>query len=503
MLAEIRASPVVLGDSIDDPSDPRLLSAERVHLIVRGNTQAALYARLERAFRKRFRNVPSDQLRRDLVYPLKKGLGNAYKRGNREDPTKHITVDAVLTGEGALVAVSDEGDGFDVEATYRRFREGEHYFTHGGGGLAGLEKSRSVVSYDRGGRTLLIRFLCTPEPGGASTHAERAALGPAGDESFMRAALARLPRFRGKREVLSCRVYLPTKRTIAGKEIRYVVEYRRRRSDAPRKEVLSGRLLVPAEAWLDFSVTKQLHEGAFKGMAAIRIPRPLGLIEGERCLVLCHLDSSTDLREYLKKVSSSRTALRVVRAVAEGLQTLHRSRIAVEIAETPADGLARHRAVKDEIVHRLIGMSPERADQVERLFRRIEERAARLSADYELVPSHCAFGWHSIVRDKRHLYMYRFEATRRAHPGFDLGGFLADLLRFYVSRKKGDTDFFETARKAFLDTYFDDASRAWRADLPFFVACALLVRMRAPLERLSLGKIDGLLNLLEQWQALL
>ena len=90
-------------------------------------------------------------------------MGNAHKRGNRLAPDKWITVEVIVTRCGAFVEVSDEGTGFDVAATYERFREGQQYFAHKGSGFRRYCKARSIVSFDNGGST--FRACFRPESG--------------------------------------------------------------------------------------------------------------------------------------------------------------------------------------------------------------------------------------------------------------------------------------------------------------------------------------------------
>jgi hypothetical protein len=107
----------------------------------------------------------------DLNHPAKKGLGNAFKWGNRSDPSRTLMVRAVMTDAGAVVAITDEGRGFDVPAVLARFRDNSEYFQHGGSGFSHFHSTNSVVSYADGGRTLLIRFLCAAGPGGITAAA--------------------------------------------------------------------------------------------------------------------------------------------------------------------------------------------------------------------------------------------------------------------------------------------------------------------------------------------
>jgi hypothetical protein len=179
MLAEIKASAHVFANCLHDPADPDFVALDEAYLIVQGQTPEALLPALNAAFAARCADVPPHQLRRHLLYPVKKGLGNAYKWGNHKDPTKHLTVETVATKTGLLVTISDQGEGFDVPGIVGQFRSGKRYFTHGGSGLKHFDRARSLISYANGGRTLLLRFLCALEPGTALTAAGEAACLPA------------------------------------------------------------------------------------------------------------------------------------------------------------------------------------------------------------------------------------------------------------------------------------------------------------------------------------
>jgi hypothetical protein len=142
---------------------PRMASAGDLHclahFVLTGGAQVDLLPGLDGALAAWFGDVPAERLRRDLLSPLKKAVGNAQKRGNRGAAGKRITVEVVVAAAGAYVEVTDEGDGFDVAGTYARFRAGDPYFEHGGSGFRKFAKTRSVVSFGDGGRVVRVRFL--------------------------------------------------------------------------------------------------------------------------------------------------------------------------------------------------------------------------------------------------------------------------------------------------------------------------------------------------------
>lgn len=197
MLAEINASEHVFAHCLHDPADPGFVVLDEAYLLVHGHTPEALLPVLTAAFSARYAAVPPPQLHRHLLDPLKKGLGNAYKWGNLKDPAKWITVETVVTKTGLLVAISDQGAGFDVPGTVDQFRRGQCYFTHGGSGLKHFNRAKSLISYANSGRTLLLRFLCVLEPGRTVTTTVSPPYRAAGDATcvptFMATATGRTP----------------------------------------------------------------------------------------------------------------------------------------------------------------------------------------------------------------------------------------------------------------------------------------------------------------------
>jgi len=135
-------------------------ASEEAEFVLHGSTPDELLPTLMQTFASRYASLPSDRVFDELNYLVKKGLGNAYKWGNGGDPKRTLTVRAVMTDVGAMVAIADEGDGFDVTNVLGRFLRHDSYSRHGGSGFFHFHESSSLVSYADGGRTLLIRFLC-------------------------------------------------------------------------------------------------------------------------------------------------------------------------------------------------------------------------------------------------------------------------------------------------------------------------------------------------------
>jgi hypothetical protein len=501
MLAEINASEKTLANCLSDPADPLFASLDEARLVVRGQTPDNLLPILNGALAKRFAGIPSEQLARDLIYPLKKGLGNAYKWGNQKDPVKHITVETVATRTGAVVAISDEGEGFEVNGILRRFHGDEHYFTHGGSGFVYFNRAKSLISYADGGRTLLIRFLCAQAPATALMAKKSSAFGLAGDEEFMKSFLAaELPWFqKNKATLASCRICVPDDQTGDQPELQYVLEYRRHKSEKVSKITLSGRLLPEHAAEIDFAVARQLYVRLLIGETGILIPRPVAVLK-HPSLVLFKFNPSMGLQSYLEKEFDFQEVRKIIQMVAKSLRAWHHSMIALPCDAALEGTLEEHRSAGETAMSRLAQAKPQLAERVQHIYDQLAARVATLKS-YERVPIHGALEWRSILYGDGRFYFYRFEKCRRSHPGFDLGGFLADLLRFYVLRKKADPEFYYAGREVFLETYFAGTPAPWHEDLSFFMTDALLLRLPSVLEQTGKkweAAVDALLRRCEQ-----
>ncbi|PYM12457.1 MAG: hypothetical protein DME18_11390 [Verrucomicrobia bacterium] len=156
LLAEIEAMDFAAGP-LSNITDPRVATAD-AHVRFCGRGRDELFPLLKAALLERFAAVPRLQLIRDLLIPLRNALGNAFKHGNGRDPGKAISVELVLARKGTLVAVTDQGDGFDVGVTFQRFQEQRNYFVNQGAGFTNLHRATSAVTYENGGRTVLICF---------------------------------------------------------------------------------------------------------------------------------------------------------------------------------------------------------------------------------------------------------------------------------------------------------------------------------------------------------
>ena len=491
MLAEIGVADRAALPHLSDAGDEHFVTLEGVCLAIQGQTPDDLLPRLGRALSRRFKQVPPDELSRGLLHVLKKVVGNAYKWGNRKDPEKHISVDVVVTRAGAVVSITDEGDGFDVAALLKRFENAESYATHGGSGFAILEKSKSAISYADGGRTVHIEFCCV---GGAGSDAP--GLAQASDEAFMLDLLRESSELCVNGESLvGCRIAIPSKSKGKNLEIRYDLELQKRDSEECRKLTLTGTLLRDGKAESHAALLRGFHSASADGIVCTA--RPVTAFS-EPPLVLFELTSIGALDDWIKRFPSFDGFAEQLRGVAGCLRALHESDVEMDVA-LPVEEAERLRARCDRIVAVLDSASPERAERARALRDTVLERWEQVHA-IPARPIHGSFSWNSVVWTDDGLFLHGFEDPRRSHPGLDLGGFLADHLRFFVMRKKGDPENYQRGRDVFLDAYFGEELPDWREDLPVFCSMALLQRTERLLGRKQKKwepKIDPLLDACE------
>jgi len=146
MLADIGAQESDLGADPLDAEDPAFVEREPARLVVRAHHREELFGRLEPVLRRRFGRGASEHLDGDLLAPLRRAIGNAHRRGNHEDPARWLTAEVIATSRGAVLAVTDEGSGFDVERVVGQFDRKERYFTREGHGIACFAETSSLVS---------------------------------------------------------------------------------------------------------------------------------------------------------------------------------------------------------------------------------------------------------------------------------------------------------------------------------------------------------------------
>jgi len=462
MLAEIGASPNVAG-LLDDPADPRFLAGDEARLLVRGHSRRALFPLLELVLSARFARVPRLEWTCDLLSPLRKALGNAEKHGHRRDRSMTIEVEVVVTRRGVVLAVRDEGEGFDFALRVRQLRGGKRYFVGQGAGLLVFERARASIAFENGGRTVMLRFLAARED-------PPRARDLAGFDLERGEGLGAL--LAPARRLDACRAY---EGGPGPGRLRFLLRFDTATGTETR--ILAGRLHASeAEASADFD-----RAGALLARAEtkdLHMAPPLALLRGEPRLVLSDFDPWLDVEEYLAERGGAQAALRVVERIGRGLRALHGS--GVPAPEEPwEEAIARERARGERAIEALQTLDAGQARRARRLRDEIVRRLAAL-APVARSPVHRRLGFDRVCYgvDGR-FYLDGFESLCASHPGFDLGGFLADLLR--VCEKNADHELARVASESLLSAYeagqASSPTRDWQRELPLFVATALLGRL--------------------------
>ena len=88
---------------------------------------------------------------------LEEAVANAFRHGNRNDPDKSVTLGWTVESDAIRITVEDEGDGFDPDALPDP-RAPEHIERPHGRGVMLIRSYMTDVSYERGGRRLVMRY---------------------------------------------------------------------------------------------------------------------------------------------------------------------------------------------------------------------------------------------------------------------------------------------------------------------------------------------------------
>ena len=476
LLAEINA-PDPLGNPLGDLADPRVTIRD-AHLRICSHAQEQLFSLLKAVLLERFTGVARLELIGDLLIPLKNALGNAFKHGNGCDAAKVISVEIVLTGTGALIAVTDEGRGFDVALTFRRFQGQENYFVHRGDGFRNLHRAMATISYENGGRTVLLCFRRALGVNGNSPGEDLALPNILDGEWVQNRLSVELPEFSidGAR-IESCRVYAT--RGCAGDDCgnRYSLRVAGHDGRLAETRVLTGRFhTTEAAADADVEAATQLNDARISNR--LRIPRPLGRLAGEPRLVLYDFDPWMNLWEYFTYRGRRKTLCRTAKRIARALAHLHGSQVVFPDVEPERveEGL-QAMVLQAEKHLQTLPCGPDVVDRFRVAAQRIQSRAT-FGRQPIAAPIHGSLGWDCIHYgvDGR-FYLYRFEMCRCSDPGLDLGGFAADLRCFTLATQ--DEEAYQICLDDFLGKYNSEAAHPIsKDDLLPYTARALVERLR-------------------------
>ena len=472
LLAEIDA-PDIGTDPLDDMTDPRIATSD-VHVRVCGHAKEDLFPLLDLAMSERFAAVPRARLLRDVLIPVRKALGNAHKHGNGKDPAKDIVVEIVLTRHGVVIAITDEGPGFDVARTFQRFQERQNYFVHQGAGFRFLHRAMSTVSYEHGGRTLLLGYRQTDDSyaGSPSCSDHKNLL----DSQWMQTCLSvELPELGGGRARLaSCRVYPSHGRDDFGP--RYVLQVVHH-DGAVETRILTARLHASeAIAQADFEAASHLYDSCV--LTRVRVPRPVARLDAEPCLVLYEFVPSINLSEYFAYRGNLSAVRHALERIGQTMAALHRSPAVLPDVESGiADEPVQARIARADATLRTLSSSADLVNRFQCSIRCMNDRTGSRMWR-AMAPIHGSLRWDCIYYgvDGR-FYLYRFEKCRRSDPGLDLGGFAADLLCFTLDHY--DDEAYRVCRDELLKHYNAKAEqRIDEDDLRVYSVLALCDRLR-------------------------
>ncbi|TMQ47761.1 MAG: ATP-binding protein [Candidatus Eisenbacteria bacterium] len=472
LLAEIGATDTGT-DSLTDMTDPRFATSD-VHVRVCGHAKEDLFPLLDLALSERFAALPRARLLRDVLIPVRKALGNAHKHGNGKDPAKDIVVEIVLTRHGVVIAITDEGPGFDVARTFQRFRERQKYFVHQGAGFRFLHRAMSTVSYEHGGRTLLLCYRQTDDLyDGAPSCSDRQNLL---DSQWMQTCLsAELPEFRtGRARLASCRVYLSHGRDDFGP--RYVLQVVQH-DGAVETRILTARLHASeAIAQADFEAASHLYDSCV--LTRVRVPRPVARLDAEPCLVLYEFVPSMNLSEYFAYRGNLSAVRHALERIGQTMAALHRSPAVLPDVESGiADEPVQARIARADATLRTLSSSADLVNRFQCSIRCMNDRTGSRMWR-AMAPIHGSLRWDCIYYgvDGR-FYLYRFEKCRRSDPGLDLGGFAADLLCYTLDHY--DDQAYRVCRDELLKHYNAEAEhRTGEDDLRIYTVLALCERLQ-------------------------
>jgi aminoglycoside phosphotransferase (APT) family kinase protein len=253
------------------------------------------------------------------------------------------------------------------------------------------------------------------------------------------------------------------------RELGYELCYREAGSDRSHRLLLRGRLLEAEAAQTDYAVARTLARGPFRLSEGLRIPEPLSAFKGQPQVVFYPFEGVVDFDAHLASLREP-DRLAAMARVGEGLRAWHRCGLKPIRRVGLGSWLSQRRAALDAGAERLEAAQPGSARVVSQAAARLESLVAE-PASTDAVPVHGHFGWDCVLHDGATLLFYEFEHACAAHPGLDLGGFLADLR---ARQPELGRAFCDAAEQALLGAY---PPGAWARDLPHFVALAALRRV--------------------------
>jgi serine/threonine-protein kinase RsbW len=105
----------------------------------------------------RAKNFDSDQIFA-IHLAIEEAILNAFKHGNKCDPTKNVDIDYILTDEKFDISVADQGNGFSPDSLPDP-RSEQNIYKPSGRGVLLMRSYMDVVEYnENGNRVHMIKY---------------------------------------------------------------------------------------------------------------------------------------------------------------------------------------------------------------------------------------------------------------------------------------------------------------------------------------------------------
>jgi serine/threonine-protein kinase RsbW len=88
---------------------------------------------------------------------LEEAISNAFRHGNKNDPSKSVTIQCQIDDQAVRVDVADEGEGFDIDAVPDP-TEAENLEIPSGRGIVLMQSFMSEVTYDPPGNRVHMTY---------------------------------------------------------------------------------------------------------------------------------------------------------------------------------------------------------------------------------------------------------------------------------------------------------------------------------------------------------
>lgn len=98
-----------------------------------------------------------DDTAQRILLTMSEAVTNAIVHGNKEDPSKNVSILAQKNDHRLTISVKDEGQGFDPEELPDPLKE-ENLLNEGGRGVFLIDQYTDDISYSENGTKLTIAF---------------------------------------------------------------------------------------------------------------------------------------------------------------------------------------------------------------------------------------------------------------------------------------------------------------------------------------------------------